>query len=229
MTSKEKMIIAITTEILVTIVIVAGMFRGSGRVAGQNTSAPTPALTKIIQNSSMQAQAASMNDHHGAAKPADATIFNSLLNKPAPDFSLTSYDGKTYSLSQLRGKKVILFFNEGIMCYPACWNQIAAFGKDKEFAANNAIVLSINVDAKNDWAGAVKKMPELAGATVLLDGDRKVTSTYGVLTTASSMHRGQYPGHSYVIIDKEGVVRFVWDDLQMAVRNKEILAEVAKL
>ncbi|MEK7064769.1 MAG: hypothetical protein AAB973_04150, partial [Patescibacteria group bacterium] len=59
--------------------------------------------------------------------------------------------------------------------------------------------------------------------------DRKVTTVYGVLTTASSMHRGQYPGHSYVIIDKDGVVRFVWDDPQMAVRNKEILAEVDKI
>ncbi|MFZ2202709.1 MAG: redoxin domain-containing protein [Microgenomates group bacterium] len=229
MTSKEKLVIAITTEVLVTIVVVALIFRGPGKVAGQTVSAPTPTPTRIIQNSSMQAAASSGDGMHGAPKPADTTVFNSLLNNPAPDFTLESYDGRKITLSQLKGKNVVLFFNEGIMCYPACWNQIAAFGKDKEFAANGTVVLNINVDAKNDWAGAVKKMPELAAGTVLLDNDRKVSTAYGVLTTESSMHRGQYPGHSYVIIDKEGVVRFVWDDPQMAVRNREILVEVAKL
>jgi len=72
-------------------------------------------------------------------------------------------------------------------------------------------------------------MPELATGIVLLDTQRSVSSTYGVLTVESSMHRGQFPGHSYVIIDKEGVVRFIWDDPQMAVRNKEILAEIGKI
>lgn len=229
MTTREKMIIAITTEILVTVVIVAAIFKGGSRgVASQPVTSQTATPTRVIQNSAMSAQQSSMDDHHGGAKPAEATLFNSLLNKPAPDFTLTSYDGKTYRLNSLRGKKVVLFFNEGIMCYPACWNQIAAFGKDKELA-DNAVVLNINVDAKKDWDGAVKKMPELTAGTVLLDTDRKVSAAYGVLTTESSMHRGQYPGHSYVVIDKEGIVRFVWDDPQMAVRNKEILAELAKL
>jgi len=227
MTSKEKTILIVITEILITIVVVVLITNGTGqsKVTGAQTANP-----KVIPtNAPMTAQAASMDDHHGAAKPADASVLNSLLNKPAPDFSLTSFDGTKYSLSQLRGKKVVLFFNEGIMCYPACWNQIAAFGKDREFAANNAVVLNINVDAKNDWADAVKKMPELAAGTVLLDSDRSVSAAYGVLTAESSMHRGQYPGHSYVIVDKDGIVRFVWDDPQMAVRNKEILAEIAKL
>lgn len=229
MTSKEKTIIAVTTEVLVTIIVVSAIFKGSGKVAGKTASAPIPTPTRVIQNSSMQAEASSGDGMHGAPKPADTNVFNGLLNNPAPDFTLESYDGRKITLSQLKGKNVVLFFNEGIMCYPACWNQIAAFGKDREFAANDAVVLSINVDAKNDWAGAVKKMPELAAGTVLLDTQRSVSSAYGVLTTESSMHRGQYPGHSYVIVDKEGMVRFIWDDPQMAVRNKEILAEVAKL
>ncbi len=230
MTSKEKMIIAVTTEVLVTIIIVAAMFKNSPGKEKQNvtrTTIPTP--VRVIQNSGMQAQASTGDGMHGTPKPADASIFNGLLNKPAPDFSLTSFDGTKYSLNQLRGKKVVLFFNEGIMCYPACWNQIVAFGNDRGFTAEKAIVLSINVDAKDDWAKAVKKMPELAVGTVLLDSDRSVSTAYGVLTTESSMHRGQFPGHSYVIIDKDGIVRFVWDDPQMAIRNKEILAEVSKL
>ena len=49
------------------------------------------------------------------------------------------------------------------------------------------------------------------------------------MTLTSSMHRGQFPGHSYVIIDKEGNVRLARDDEQMAVRNKELLVEIDKL
>lgn len=226
MTSKEKLILTIVSEVLITVIVVAAIYKRPTEPKPATAGVQTARV--IPTNAPMQAQAASMDDHHGAPQPAETTVFDSLLGKPAPDFTLESYDGKKISLSSLRGKKVVLFFNEGLMCYPACWNQIAAFSKDSELL-QRAVVLNINVDPKKDWAQAIAKMPELAGATVLLDGDRKVTGTYGVLTTASSMHRGQYPGHSFVVIDRDGVVRFAWDDPQMAVRNKEILAEVDKI
>lgn len=230
MNSKEKTIIVITTEVLVSVIVITAVliFRGTQKT-GETRSISQSAPVKQTANSPTQTEASSGDGMHGAPKPAESTVFNSLLNKPTPDFTLESYDGRKITLSQLKGKNVVLFFNEGIMCYPACWNQIVAFGKDKEFEANNTVVLNINVDPKQDWAGAVKKMPELATGTVLLDSDRSVVSAYGVLTVESSMHRGQFPGHSYVIVDKEGIVRFVWDDPQMAVRNKEILAQITKL
>lgn len=38
------------------------------------------------------------------------------LNTPAPDFSLTSYQGDTVSLSDLKGKfNVLLVFNRGFL------------------------------------------------------------------------------------------------------------------
>lgn len=169
----------------------------------------------------------SMADHH-KPKPADSGVFDKLLGKAAPDFTLESYDGKKYTLSSLKGKNVILFFNEGLMCYPACWNQIAAFGKDTELA-NKVVILNITADPVDNWKQAVNKMPELASATVLFDSNRQVSTAYGVLTLTSSMHRGQFPGHTYVIIDKQGIIRLTKDDEQMAVRNKELLTEVGKL
>lgn len=173
-------------------------------------------------------QAGSMDDHH-KPQPSNSGVFDGLAGKKAPDFTLESYDGKKYTLSSLKGKNVLLFFNEGLMCYPACWNQIAAFGNDNEFSQKNTVVFSITVDPKGDWQQAITKMPELAKATVLFDSDRAVSTTYGVMTLASSMHKGKFPGHSYVIVDKNGIVQFARDDSQMAVRNKELLAEVGKL
>ncbi|MBI4059218.1 redoxin domain-containing protein [Candidatus Microgenomates bacterium] len=167
-------------------------------------------------------------DHHGSGAAVDATIFNGLVGKTAPGFTLETYDSKKISLSQLKGKNVILFFNEGLMCYPSCWNQITAFSKDTTLNSK-AVILNITVDPKNDWKAAVNKMPELALATVLFDSGREISQKYGVLTLPSSMHKGQFPGHSYVLIDKEGIVKFIKDDPAMAIRNQELTVEVDKL
>ncbi len=166
---------------------------------------------------------------HGVHIASDEEKLNSWVGYQAPDFTLTSYDGKKISLGDYRGKKVVLFFTEGAMCYPSCWNQIAAFGKDSAFNNEDTLVLNIMVDTKNEWKKAVDKMPELAPATVLLDVSRNVSKEYGVLSLPSSMHKGQYPGHTYLILDKNGVVRFVKDDPQMAVRNDELKVELEKL
>src|SRR3972149_9118995 len=209
-----------------TTVIVVGMIL-SAIVIGMAINRPNLGSNQSNNSQVLSQNSGAVDDHH---KPVatDSTVFNNLLGKPAPDFSLESYDGKTYKLSDLKGKNVLLFFNEGLMCYPACWNQIAAFGKDKELA-NIAVVLNITADPKNQWVQAINKMPELSSATTLFDTDRSVSKAYGVLKLESSMHRGQFPGHTYVLIDKEGVIRFTKDDVQMAVRNKELLAEINKL
>jgi peroxiredoxin len=187
-------------------------------------STSQPETTKSTPNTSNN----SMADHH---KPVavDSAVFDSLMGKPAPDFTLPGYDGKQVSLKDFKGQNIILFFNEGLMCYPACWNQIVAFGKDDAFKNKNTVVINITVDNKDDWKKAIDKMPELVGNTVLLDPNREVSGLYGVLALNSSMHRGQFPGHTYVLIDKDGIIRFVKDDAQMAVRNNELLSEVAKL
>lgn len=170
----------------------------------------------------------SQDSMHGPAKPADSTIFDSLLNKPAPDFTLQTYNGENISLSSLKGKNVILFFSEGIMCYPACWNQMAEFGKDVELKNRDVTVLNVVLDAKDAWRDAIVKMPELAKATVLFDNG-KVATSYGVLTLSSSMHRGQFPGHTYVVVDKEGIVRYIKDDETMSIGDKGLISEIDKL
>jgi len=217
MKNKTGLLVVLATGAVIALVLIFTNFKVEIKVNGKETP--------LVSTS---AAGDSMASHHGGGKPADSTIFNGLLNKPAPDFTLESYDGKKITLSSLKGKNVILFFNEGLMCYPSCWNQIVAFGKDTGLNSKT-IVLNITADPKNNWKPAIDKMPELASATVLFDSNRQVSQQYGVLTLPSSMHKGQFPGHSYVIIDKEGVVRFVKDDVQMAVRNQEMAAEITKL
>lgn len=178
-------------------------------------------------NASSNASSDSMASMHGASGPA--SDLNALVGKTAPDFSLTDHNGTTYSLADLKGKDVVLFFNEGMMCYPACWNQIASLGADSRFKGSEVVALSVVVDSASDWNQAIAQMPELKAATVVHDNGGSVSTKYGMLTTKSSMHYGQLPGHSYVVIDKQGIVRHVYDDPNMAIHNDTLATELSKI
>ena len=115
------------------------------------------------------------------------------------------------------------------MCYPACWNQIAELAKDIRLASQDIAVLSIVVDASADWKNAISQMPDLAKATVLFDTARSISQNYGILTLPSSMHRGTMPGHSYVVIDKNGIVKYVFDDPSMSLQNNLMVSELGKI
>lgn len=150
-----------------------------------------------------------------------------LVGSPLPEIKLTDKNGKLYSLDSLKGKNVVLFFSEGLMCYPACWNQITAFGKDERFNGNDTIALSVVVDTAADWRAAIEKMPELDQAITLFDGNARAAKRLGLLTAGSSMHTGSLPGHTYILLDKRGVVRYIYDDVNMAVNNEMLLQQIA--
>ncbi len=156
-------------------------------------------------------------------------VFDNSIGKKAPDFTLESLDGTKVKLSDYRGKNVVLFFNEGKMCYPACWQQIAAFGTDDRFNSGDTMAFSIVADTRDEWKKISSQVAQLADAKILFDTTRSVSTAYDVLSLPSSMHPGSYPGHTYVIVDKDGIVRYILDDPTMATRNDQIAAEIEKL
>lgn len=155
--------------------------------------------------------------------------FSILVGKPSPDFSLKDRHGKVFKLSDQHGKKVVLFFNEGITCYPACWNQVAALGTDSKLNTDKVVTASIVIDQQEQWDKAIKQMPELDKGIILFDIDKSVSSLYGTLSLESSMHKGTIPGHTYVIVDENGMVSYTKDDPQMGVRNDELIKAVDKI
>lgn len=154
---------------------------------------------------------------------------DSLLNKPAPSFSLQDRSGSTYSNDNLKGKNVVLFFSEGLACYPACWQQIASFGTDQRFNTADTVTLSVVMDSPEDWQKTPQKMDGIDKANIIFDKGGQVSREFGMMSVKSSMRQGTSPGHTYVIINKQGVVKYVFDDPSMAVRNDQIATELAKL
>ena len=155
--------------------------------------------------------------------------FKDAIGQKAPDFELESIDGKTVRLSEYLGKNVVLFFNEGSMCYPACWDQIAELGNDSRFNTESVAAFSIVADSKNQWISIVSKSPNFAKSKILFDTSRSVSKAYDVLYLDSSMHPGGFPGHTYFIVDKEGIIRFTLDDPNMALANDRLIKEIEKL
>ena len=151
------------------------------------------------------------------------------VGKKAPDFELEDFDGNKVSPTSLKGKNVVLFFTEGLMCYPACWDQMAKLGLDKRFNDEKTVAYSVIIDQKNEWQKAIDKMPELRKTKVLFDVYRTASRSYGALNVASSMHPGSFPGHTYYLIDREGIIRYYYDDPQMGIRNDLIYEELAKI
>ncbi len=169
------------------------------------------------------------NGPAAGGQTTNAGDLNSFVGRTLPTIQLFDKDSKPYSLDGLKGKNAVLFFNEGIMCYPACWNQVAAFGTDQRFNNQDTVALSVVVASPQDWQQAMAKMPDLANAPILFDQNSAVSRQLNLLSLASSMHKGAIPGHTYIVLDKQGIVRFVYDDPKMAINNDLLNQKIQEL
>jgi len=161
---------------------------------------------------------------NNGASNLDKIKFSEAVGKLAPDFTLTNQNGSKFTLSDYN-KTIVLFFNEGAMCYPACWNQIALFGEDKRFNNDEVMAVSVVIDGKEKWDKIISSQPKFGAGILVFDTTKEVSQAYDVLNVPSSMHKGSNPGHTYFVI-KEGVITYVLDDPKMALNNDEIASKL---
>jgi peroxiredoxin len=123
--------------------------------------------------------------------------------EPAPEFTLPDQDGEKVSLSDFRGRKVLLVFYPQDFS-PVCSEQLSLYQEVKpEIEAEGVEMLGISVD----HGFAHKAFQEKTGAdfTLLADFEPKgeVCRAYGAYVE----QRG-HANRSLVLVDEEGVV--VW-------------------
>lgn len=139
----------------------------------------------------------------------------------APGFTLPASDGSSFSLSDLSGRNVLLYFNEGVGC-DACFYQTVELEKNGAALADAGLTLVPIV--VNPMADVQREVARFGIVTpYLVDEDRSVSRDYGVLGTG--MH-ADLPGHGFVLIDGEGTLRWRADYPSMYVSTSELLGEL---
>jgi thioredoxin-dependent peroxiredoxin len=141
----------------------------------------------------------------------------------APDFELTSEDGSTVRLSDLRGKPVVLYFYPKDDT-PGCTAQACgirdAYG---EFERAGAVVLGVSPDSEASHV-KFKNKYELP-FTLLADADHAVADRYGV------WGEKRYGGRTYMgvrrstfVIAADGTIKKVMHDVKPATHADDVLA-----
>lgn len=137
----------------------------------------------------------------------------------APPFTLATTAGTTVGLTDYRGRNVLLYFNEGAGC-DSCIMQMTEIEKQKSaFDAANITVLPIVMNTK---AQILPEMARFGVSTPFLLDNGSVSQAYGTL--GKGMHAG-LPGHSFVLIDTNGVQRWYGEYPSMWLAPAELLKE----
>jgi thioredoxin-dependent peroxiredoxin len=141
----------------------------------------------------------------------------------APEFTATTQEGKTISLSDFRGKNVILYFYPKDDT-PGCTKEACAFRDDfAAFKTQGAVVLGVSTDSAKSHARFQEKYK--LPFTLLADEDKKIVQAYGVYGQKSFMGRKYMGTHRVTfLIGPDGRVRKIWPAVKPAEHAAEVLA-----
>ncbi len=140
----------------------------------------------------------------------------------APDFSASSSDGSRVSLSEFKGKHVVLYFYPRDDT-PGCTKEACAFRDEFAlFKRKAAVVLGVSTDSTRSHAKFIEKykLPFL----LLADEDLKIVKAYGVWGHKSFMGRKYLGTHRVTfLIGKDGRIKKIWMAIKPAEHAKEVL------
>jgi len=140
----------------------------------------------------------------------------------APDFEMKGSDGKTYKLSELKGKAVVIAW------YPkaftgGCTIECKNFReKGDVLKKTGAAYFTASVDTPELNEKFAKSLN--ADYPILSDPEKKVANAYGVINP----QRGMAQRWTYYI-DKEGVVREIDKKVKTATAAEDVAATLEKL
>jgi peroxiredoxin Q/BCP len=161
-----------------------------------------------------------------AASVLPAIAGNSLApGTTAPSFTLPSQDNSPISLSDYKGKWVVLYFYPKDAT-PGCTVEAHNFQRDLEkFKAANAVVLGVSLDTPGSHKSFCDK--ESLTFKLLADPDRKVVDAYGV--PVKNFGLVKFASRQTFLIDPSGKIVKVWPDVDADLKNHStnVLAAIA--
>ena len=146
----------------------------------------------------------------------------------APEFTIATDGGGSFSLSEMKGYNVIIYFYPKDDT-PGCTKEACGF-RDMlpDFSDSSAKIIGISKDTvvKHDKFKSKYELPFLLGA----DLEGIVCEAYGTWVE-KSMYGRQYMGieRATFLVDKEGVLQGVWRKVKVKGHVEEVLSAVQNL
>ena len=144
------------------------------------------------------------------------------IGNKAPDFTLTDKDGKSVSLSDFRGKKVVLYFYPKDNT-PGCTRQACAFaGAYEAFRQKDVVVIGISKDSTASHQKFAEKynLPFI----LLSDPDLQAIKAFGVWQEKKMCGKtGMGVVRTTFIIDEQGNIQRIMPKVKPDTNAQEIL------
>jgi len=141
----------------------------------------------------------------------------------APDFALADQDGNDVSLSDFRGRPVVLYFYPKAGT-PGCTTQACGIRDHRaDYEAAGAVVLGVSPDPVE----ALRKFADKQSLNfrLLADEDHSVSALYGVWAEKTNYGRTYWGAlRTTFVIDEDGVVRHVIPKVSPKTHDEQVLA-----
>ena len=153
---------------------------------------------------------------------AHAAADTVVVGAPAPTFTLPSQEDKPVSLSDYKGKWVVLYF------YPkdqtsGCTIEAHNFERDQaKYTAANAVVLGVSLDTVESHKTFCTK--DSLTFKLLADPDHKVIDQYGV--PVKSVGPMKYANRETCLISPDGKLVEKWEVKDIQNHSEEILTAI---
>ena len=161
----------------------------------------------------------------GAYRMVRASDTAPAVGSVAPNFTLTSQEGKPVSLDEYRGKWVVLYF------YPkdftsGCTTEAHNFQRDlAQYEAKNAVIIGVSVDSADSHQKFCTK--EGLNFKLLADTDHKVSEEYGSIMNVMGVKKLS-ARHTF-LVNPQGVIVKEYMDVKPAEHSEEVLAALTEL
>jgi peroxiredoxin Q/BCP len=146
------------------------------------------------------------------------------VGQKAPDFRLQDQNGKWHTPADHQGRWVVLYFYPKDFT-PGCTTEVCAFRDDvAKLRQQGADVLGVSLDDVKSHADFAAKYH--VPFPLLSDADSKTAQAYGVLTSKMGF---KYARRTTFLIDPQGRVAKVYEDVDPEKNSAQVLADLATL
>lgn len=145
------------------------------------------------------------------------------VGQPAPDFTATTENGATISLTDYRGQWVVLFFYPKDNT-PGCTKEACSLRDSSAvLTAHQIVVIGVSTDSPASHRKFIEKFS--LPYTLVADTDAAVSTRYGVYGEKTRCGRTTVGiTRTTFIIDPDGVVRHLFSKVTVDTHGDEVLA-----